>query len=97
VQVKAHSSIKLEFLSSIQYSEPILSEHYHVERDATKKKAIEVSKRRILEFIILCKKNICIVILCCIVYKKGDYASATSERGACKSLAELLVHKFKNK
>jgi len=45
--VKARSSIKLEFLSSIQYSEPISSEHYHIERDATKKRAIDVSKQRL--------------------------------------------------
>lgn len=44
VQVKARSSVKLEFLTSIQYSEPILSEQYHTERDATKKRAIDVSK-----------------------------------------------------
>lgn len=44
VQVKAHSSVKLEFLSSIQYSEPISSDQYHVERDTTKKRAIDVSK-----------------------------------------------------
>jgi len=47
VQVKAHSSVKLEFLSSIQYSEPILSEQYHAERDATKKRAIDVSRLKI--------------------------------------------------
>ncbi|XP_029167471.1 uncharacterized protein KIAA2013 homolog [Nylanderia fulva] len=47
VQVKARSSIKLEFLSSIQYSEPISSEQYHIERDATKKKAIDLMKKAI--------------------------------------------------
>ncbi|XP_011643806.1 uncharacterized protein KIAA2013 homolog [Pogonomyrmex barbatus] len=47
VQVKAHSSVKLEFLSSIQYSELISSEQYHVERDATKKRAIDLIKKAI--------------------------------------------------
>lgn len=51
VQVKARSFVKLEFLSSIQYSEPISSEQYHIERDATKKRAIDVRKQRILEFL----------------------------------------------
>lgn len=46
VQVKARSSVKLEFLSSIQYSEPISSEQYHMERDATKKKALDVNKQK---------------------------------------------------
>lgn len=52
VQVKARSSVKLEFLSSIQYSDPISSEQYHVERDTTKKRAIEVNKQGILEFVV---------------------------------------------
>lgn len=98
VQVKARNSVKLEFLSSIQYSEPISSEQYHVERDATKKRAVDVSKRRILEFIVSQKKKTCIVIFCCVVDEKSDCAPTTKpERGAYKFLAELLVHEFEDK
>lgn len=43
IQIKARSTIKLEFLTSIQYSEPVSSERYHIERDVTKRKAIDVS------------------------------------------------------
>ncbi|KAG7210712.1 hypothetical protein KM043_012212 [Ampulex compressa] len=48
VQVKARSSVKLEFLTSIQYSEPVMTGNYHDEREATKKKAIEAMKKAII-------------------------------------------------
>lgn len=42
VQVKPRSTVKLKFLTSIQYSEPITMEEYHIHNEITKKKAIEV-------------------------------------------------------
>lgn len=42
LQVKGRSTVKLKFLTSIQYSEPITMEEYHVHNELTKNKAIEV-------------------------------------------------------
>lgn len=42
VQIKARSTVRLKFLTSIQYSEPITMEEYHIHYEITKKKAIEV-------------------------------------------------------
>lgn len=42
LQIKARSSIKLKFLTSIQYSEPTLMEEHHIQYELTKEKAIEV-------------------------------------------------------
>ena len=47
LQVKAKSSSTFEYLTSIRYSDAVTSEQYHVERDATQKKAIDVSGQRI--------------------------------------------------
>ncbi|XP_043789312.1 uncharacterized protein KIAA2013 homolog [Apis laboriosa] len=47
LQVKARSTMKLKFLTSIQYSEPTLMEEYHVQYEITKKKAIEALKKAI--------------------------------------------------
>lgn len=44
VQVKPRGSTKFEFLTSIYYSEPLVPKRYHAEREATEKKAVEVSK-----------------------------------------------------
>ncbi|KAF7382789.1 hypothetical protein HZH66_013191 [Vespula vulgaris] len=49
IQIKARSTIKLEFLTSIQYSEPVSSERYHIERDVTKRKAIDILKKAIVQ------------------------------------------------
>lgn len=43
ILIKARNTMKLVFLTSVQYSEPVSSERYHIERDVTKKKAIDVS------------------------------------------------------
>jgi len=97
IQVKAHNSVKLEFLSSIQYSEPILSEQYHVERDITKKKAIDVGNEKFFSLIII-ETNILYINFYFTVDEKSNCASATKlERRACESLAELLVHKSEDK
>mgnify|MGYP004589566593 CR=1 FL=1 len=42
LQIKARSSMKLKFLTSIQYSEPTLMEEYHIQYELTKERAIEV-------------------------------------------------------
>ncbi|XP_016916509.1 uncharacterized protein KIAA2013 homolog isoform X2 [Apis cerana] len=47
LQVKARSTMKLKFLTSIQYSEPTIMEEYHVQYEITKKKAIEALKKAI--------------------------------------------------
>ncbi|XP_076756900.1 uncharacterized protein KIAA2013 homolog [Xylocopa sonorina] len=47
LQIKARSSMKLKFLTSIQYSEPTLMEEYHSHYELTKKKAIEAMKKAI--------------------------------------------------
>lgn len=43
IQVKALGTVKLDVLTSIQYSEPVSSDKYYNERESTKKKAIEVN------------------------------------------------------
>lgn len=43
IQVKARSTVKIEYLTSIKYSEPILVEQYRQERDAIREKSIDVS------------------------------------------------------
>ncbi|XP_066584652.1 uncharacterized protein KIAA2013 homolog [Prorops nasuta] len=46
VQIKARSSIRLEFLTGIQYSEPLTSEQqYPDEREVTKRKVIDLIKK----------------------------------------------------
>ncbi|XP_031833289.1 uncharacterized protein KIAA2013 homolog isoform X2 [Nomia melanderi] len=45
VQVKARSTVKFKYLTSIQYSEPVLMEEYHIQYEITKKKAIEAMKK----------------------------------------------------
>ena len=47
VQIKARSTVKLKFLTSIQYSEPITMEEYHIHYEVTKKKAIEAMNKAI--------------------------------------------------
>ncbi|XP_033353701.1 uncharacterized protein KIAA2013 homolog isoform X1 [Bombus vosnesenskii] len=47
LQIKARSSIKLKFLTSIQYSEPTLMEEHHIQYELTKEKAIEAIKKAI--------------------------------------------------
>lgn len=42
LQVKARGSSSFEYLTSIKFSEAVSSEQYHVERDSTQKKAIDV-------------------------------------------------------
>lgn len=71
MQVKAHNSVKLEFLSSVQYSEPISSEQYHVERDIIKKKATDVSREKSFSLIIAEKKKIYTLVLILQLMKKA--------------------------
>lgn len=52
LQVKARSTMKLKFLTSIQYSEPTIMEEYHVQYEITKKKAIEVHIHNVLKILI---------------------------------------------
>ncbi|CAK9813545.1 Uncharacterized protein KIAA2013 homolog [Anthophora plagiata] len=47
LQIKPRSSMKLKFLTSIQYSEPIIMEEYNTHYELTKKKAIEAIKKAI--------------------------------------------------
>ncbi|XP_015594642.1 uncharacterized protein KIAA2013 homolog [Cephus cinctus] len=48
VQVKSRSSTKLQFLTSIKYSNPVSNEHYQVERESTKKQAIDMMKKALI-------------------------------------------------
>ena len=43
IEVKPRSSVKLEYLTSIKYGEPILVNQYRQERDTIREKAIDVS------------------------------------------------------
>ncbi|XP_029038962.1 uncharacterized protein KIAA2013 homolog [Osmia bicornis bicornis] len=45
LQIKARSSMKLKFLTCIQYSDPIVMDEYHTHYEITKKKAIEAMKK----------------------------------------------------
>lgn len=45
LQIKARSSLKLKFLTSIQYSEPIIMDEYHTHYETTKKKATEAMRK----------------------------------------------------
>ncbi|KAK9295002.1 hypothetical protein QLX08_010539 [Tetragonisca angustula] len=47
LQIKARSSMKLKFLTSIQYSEPTSKEEYHIQYELTKERAIEAIKKAI--------------------------------------------------
>lgn len=71
IHIEARSSVKLQFLSSIQYSEPILSERYHIERETTKKRAIDVSKAYKRDFNLLLMYKILSIILFVQLMKKA--------------------------
>ncbi|XP_076246040.1 uncharacterized protein KIAA2013 homolog isoform X2 [Calliopsis andreniformis] len=45
IQIKARSSMKLQFLTSIQYSEPITMEEHHTQYEITKRRAIEAMNK----------------------------------------------------
>lgn len=45
IEVKARGSVKMEYLASIKYSEPIVMEQYRQERDSIREKAIDVSNK----------------------------------------------------
>ncbi|XP_078037455.1 uncharacterized protein KIAA2013 homolog [Augochlora pura] len=45
VQVKARSTVKFKYITSVQYSEPVLMEEYHNQYEITKKRAIEAMKK----------------------------------------------------
>ncbi|XP_014206584.1 uncharacterized protein KIAA2013 homolog [Copidosoma floridanum] len=49
IQVKARSSTKVEYLTSISYSEPILIDQYHKQKDLIREKSVEHMKKALIK------------------------------------------------